>query len=101
MNTYQTYSKGPKAGQPKTLTDRVVRFLTEGLKMPEQSYNRSGKYRQFLGLKSNYWVGKSGAVRAGTSPSNSISMTAQVHVNMVSWERKNRWEKTFEKEQLK
>ncbi len=90
MNTYQTYSKGPKAGQPKTLTDRVVRFLTEGLKMPEQSYNRSRKYRQFLGLKSNYWVGKSGAVRTGKSPSNSISLTAQVHANMKLWERKEK-----------
>ncbi|KKN67722.1 hypothetical protein LCGC14_0458700 [marine sediment metagenome] len=98
MNTYQTYSKGPKAGQPKTLTDRVVRFLVEGLKKKELPYDRSNKHRRFEGSRSelhqtfpsSYWVGKAGAVRAGRSPSNSVSLTAHVHANMRMWERKER-----------
>lgn len=94
MNTYQAYSKGPKAGQPKTLTDRVVRFLVEGLNRNEMEYTKSGKFRKFAGSHSYvgnisfYWVGKAGAVRAGKSPSNSISITSQVHANMKMWERK-------------
>ena len=96
MNKYNTYTKGPKAGQPKTLTDRVVRFLVEGLKKKELYYDRSDKYRKFEGSRSelhqafpsSYWVGKAGAVRAGRSISNSASLTSQVHANMKMWERK-------------
>jgi len=97
MNTYQTYSKGPKAGQPKTLTDRVVRFLVEGLK--RQEHPSKNKYRKFTGSIpiSFYWIGKAGAVRAGKNPTNSVSLTSQVHANMRQWERKQRWERTFEK----
>lgn len=91
MNTYNTYTKGPKAGQPKTLTDRVVRFLVEGLnKMELPSKN---KYRKFEGSTfstgSFYWVGKNGAIRAGKNVSNSISLTSQVHANMKMWERRS------------
>ncbi len=92
MNKYNTYTKGPKAGQPKTLTDRVIRFLTEGLKRFEVPYVRNNKYGGFESTigSSSYWVGKSGAVRAGTSPSNSISLSAQVKANMELWKRKER-----------
>jgi len=87
MKAYQTYIKGPRKGQPKTLTDRVIRHLTEGLKKRElPSKNR---YRKFTGsaINSFYWVGKNGAVRAGKNPSNSISLTDKVHANMALWER--------------
>ena len=88
MNTYQTYTKGPKKGQPKTLTDRVIRHLTEGLKKTELS--SKNRYRKFTGSSTNsfYWVGKNGSVRAGKSPSNSISLTDKVRANMELWERK-------------
>ena len=88
MNAYQTYTKGPRKGSPKTLTDRVIRHLTEALKKTELPSNN--RYRKFTGSKPNsfYWVGKKGAVRAGTSPSNSASLTDKVHANMQLWERK-------------
>lgn len=88
MNEYQTFTKGPKAGQPKTLTDRVVRFLVEGMgKMELPSKNR---YRKFTtsSPESFYWVGNAGAVRAGRCASDSVSLTAQVHANMKLWEKK-------------
>ena len=87
--TYKTYTKGPKKGQPKTLTDRVIRHLTEGLKKTElPSKNR---YRKFTGSgpDSFYWVGKNGAVRAGKNASGSVSLTDKVHANMRLWERAN------------
>lgn len=87
MNTYQTFQSGPKKGQPKTLTDRVVRFLVEALKFQETK-SRS-RYRQFVKGDRKYFVGKAGAVRAGKSASDSVSLTDQVHANMKMWEGKN------------
>ena len=84
--TYQTFQAGPRKGQPKTLADRVVRFLVEGLRMQEAP-SRS-KYRQFTKNGGNYFVGKAGAVRAGRSASDSVSLTDQVHANMKLWEGK-------------
>lgn len=88
---YQTFQKGPKAELPKTLTDRVVRFLIEGLKREElPSKNR---YRKFKGKNidsSFYWVGKNGAVRAGRTVSDSVSITDAIHANMKLWERKEK-----------
>lgn len=92
MNEYQIFKSGPRKGQPKTLTDRVVRFLVEGLKYREVS-SRS-KYRQFAKFDPetnsarNYFVGKAGAVRSGKSASDSISITDRVHANMKLWETK-------------
>ena len=92
MNTYNTYAKGPKAGQPKTLTDRVVRFLVEGLnrkELPSKNKYRKFEPTTYYGiLKSWFWVGKNGAVRAGKNISNSVSLTSHIHVNMRLWERK-------------
>lgn len=88
MNTYNTYSKGPRVGQPKTLTDRVVRFLIEGLSKTEMpSKNR---YRKFSSSRPEtfYWVGNVGAIRVGKNISNSFSLTAKVHANMKIWESK-------------
>jgi len=87
--TYQTYTKGPKKGQPKTLTDRVIRHLTEGLKKTELPSKK--RYRKFTGSgpDSFYWVGNNGAMRAGKNVSESVSLTHQVHANMRLWEKAN------------
>ena len=88
MNTYQTFKSGPKKGQPKTLTDRVVRYLVEGRGMTEMT-SRS-KFRWFVhpGSDSNYFVGGAGAVRSGKTSSNSVSLTDMVHRMMKVWEKK-------------
>ena len=87
---YNTFQRGTKKGQPRTLTDRVIRFLTEGLGRVE--YVRySGKFRKFQSFKpdSFLWVGTAGAVRAGKSTSSSISLTEQYHKYMGRWEKEN------------
>jgi hypothetical protein len=86
MNEYQIFKAGPKKGQPKTLTDRVVRYLVEGVQCQEAP-SRS-KYRQFERGERSYFVGKNGAVRAGKNASNSISVTDQAHAHMKIWEAK-------------
>lgn len=88
MNEYQTFQSGPRAGQPKTLTDRVVRFLVEGLR--RQELPSKNKYRKFTGSKpdSFWWVGKNGAVRSGKSGSDSYSITDRFRVYMEAWERR-------------
>jgi len=72
----------------KTLQDRVVHFLTEALHYHEVPSN-SRKYRKFeKGGKSSYFfVGRNGAVRAGKSISNSISLTSFAHRQMEAWEK--------------
>jgi len=67
--------------------DRVIRFLTEGLHCIETPC-RSGKYRQFNKGDRHYFAGKAGAVRAGNSASNSVSITTGVWNNMKLWEKK-------------
>jgi len=89
MNNYNVFSSGPRKGEPKTLTDRIVRFLTEGLHCVE--IRSKSKYRQFsrsIDPLSYYFIGKAGAVRAGKNASNSISLTNHVKANMHLWERK-------------
>ena len=83
---YETFQAGPRKGQPKTLTDRVIRFLTEGLKFAERP--SKSKYRLFVKGEHQYHIGKAGAVRAGKTISNSVSLTGRVHANMKLWERK-------------
>ena len=90
MNEYNVYASGPRKGKPKTLTDRVVRFLVEKLKATEiPSKNR---YRKFSKHSSDeesfYWVGKNGAVRSGKSISGSASLTKYMHSLMKGWEVK-------------
>ncbi len=90
MNKYQVFKAGPKKGQPKTLTDRVVRYLVEGCKMQEV-FSKS-RYRQFTkfdlqtNTARNYFVGKAGAIRSGRTASNSISITDTIYRNMEMWE---------------
>ena len=89
MNTYNTFHHGPRKGQPKTLTDRVIRYLIEGREL--QEVNSKSKYRQFIDPKNlvKYFAGKAGAVRTGQSASNSQSITDIIHKNMEAWEIKN------------
>ena len=72
-----------------TKTDRIVRFLTEGLKKTELPTN-TRKYRKFTGRNDQlfYFVGKAGAVRSGRIASDSISITDLICKNMVMWEKK-------------
>lgn len=86
---WNAYTKGPKAGQPKTATDRVVRYLIEGLKTNE-SLSKSKKYRTFEkpGQQGTfYFVGTAGAVRVGESSSTSISITDKMKSIIERWER--------------
>ena len=85
MNEYEVFKSGPRKGQTKTLTDRVVRYLVEGRKAKE--VQQGSKYRCFIqdGL-SPWWVGKAGAVRAGRISSDTVSITDTVHAHMRAWE---------------
>ncbi len=87
MNEYQVFKSGPKKGQPKTLTDRVVRYLVERRCMREVT--SKSRFRQFINNTGdqNYFVGSSGAIRAGRTASDSVSLTDQVHRLMKIWER--------------
>ena len=88
MNQYQIYKAGPKRGQPKTLTDKVIRFLIEGIDMVEIQ-SKSSKYRTFINpTKQNYFyfVGKAGAIREGRTISNSRSLTDIIHAKIKPWE---------------
>jgi hypothetical protein len=87
MNKYQVFKAGPKKGQPKTLTDRVVRYLVEGRRMQEMP--SKSRFRQFIPTGNNpayYFVGKAGAIRSGRTASNSVSITDIIYDRMKSWE---------------
>jgi hypothetical protein len=88
MSSYEVFKSGPRKGQPKTLTDRVVRYLVEGRGWIERG--QRGKYRWFTRpIGRNYFVGKAGAVRAGVAVSDSVSLTDVVHERMRQWEIKS------------
>ena len=72
-----------------TKTDRIVKFLTEGLKKTEIPTN-TRKYRKFTGRNENhfYFVDKAGGVRSGRIASDSISITDLICKNMAMWEKK-------------
>ena len=84
MNEYQVFKSGPKKGQPKTLTDRVVRYLVEGWKAQEMP--SKSRYRKFIKDDRCYFVGSNGAVRAGNTASSSVSITDIVHIRLRIWE---------------
>ena len=97
MNEYNVYASGPRKGKPKTLTDRVVRFLVEKLKATEiPSKNRYRKFTKYpleienygkYGVEGFYWVGKNAAVRAGKNISDSVSLTSYMRCKMKIWEK--------------
>lgn len=92
-NEYKTFASGPRKGEPKTLTDRVVRYLTEARNMREIPLK--SRYRKFVHTRScdkaqsPYFVGSNGAVRTGKNSSSSISITKAIHVKMRYWEKAN------------
>ena len=87
---YNVYKSGPRKGQPKTLTDSVVRYLEERLGMKEVDC-RSGKYRQFVASDNKYnpsfFVGTKGAVRNGVCASKSFSISHLIHPALKNWEK--------------
>jgi hypothetical protein len=87
---YEIFKSGPRKGQPKTLTDRVIRFIEEGLKRKKVFDSRS-KSLQFDGLVpgSIWFIGKAGSVRTGKTKSNSFSITDKIHKMMKVWEEQN------------
>lgn len=93
LNEWDTWKRGPKAGQPRTLTDRVIRWMVTARGAKEQ-ISRSFKYRTFIvtdnpTVEKRYFIGSNGAVRTGKSISSSISITDQMIVYMKDWERRN------------
>ena len=72
-----------------TKTERIIKFLTGGLKKTEIPTN-TRKYRKFTGRNENhfYFVGKAGSVRSGRIHSDSISITELIGKNMALWEKK-------------
>jgi len=87
MNEYQTYIKGPKKGRPKTFTDRVIRFATEGMncmEVPSKSRYRKFEIPDRPGRF--YFIGKNGAVRVGWTASNSILCISVFQTWMEHWE---------------
>ena len=85
---YEVFKSGPRKNQPKTLTDRVIRFIEEGLQRPKLFDVRS-KSLKFEGLipGSIWFIGKNGSCRTGKSKSNSISITDRIHKQMEIWEK--------------
>ena len=89
LNEWDTWKRGPKAGQPRSFTDRVIRWLVEYHKAQEvQSY--SLKYRTFK-IESKpgqfYFVGHAGAVRVGKNSSSSISLTDSTTTLVNAYDR--------------
>jgi hypothetical protein len=86
---YEIFKSGPRKGQPKTLKDRVIRYIEDGLGAKEiQTTSTNMKYRKFMrkDLDDLFLVGVNGAVRIGTNISNSIAMTDMYHKRMRLWE---------------
>jgi hypothetical protein len=83
---YKVWSRGEKKGQPKTLTDRIVRFLVEGLLFEEVPSKT--RYRKFVKADRVYFVGKAGSVREGRTVSNSISITTYIAKLVTMWEER-------------
>ena len=72
-----------------TLTNRIIRFLTEGLRMKELP-SGSKHYRKFEGkhIGSFYWVfSHTSPIWAGKTLTTSINLTGKVHANMKLWEQ--------------
>lgn len=75
----------------QTISERVIKFLTEYYHAKEVN-SKSTKYRCFKTPKEAthfYWVGRHGAVRAGQTISNSVSLTDVIRGRMKVWERQN------------
>lgn len=91
--SYNTFHHGPRQGQCKTLTDRVIRYLLEALRAKE--INSRSKYRHFVvDGKRNYFVGSAGALRTGKNASSSISITDHAHRVITKWEKDQGYDKS-------
>jgi hypothetical protein len=73
----------------QTIAERVIQYLTTARKAKEVG-SKSTKYRCFKtpgAAGSTYWVSRNGAIRAGTTVSESVSLTDMIHRKMKVWER--------------
>jgi len=86
MPAYETFKTGPRKGQPRTLQDRVIRYLTEGLGMVK-TVGRSARLTFKDKYGQLYFLGSSGAVRTGRTVSTSRSVTDLYHAEMKLWEQ--------------
>ena len=61
--------------------EKIIKWLEEERGCIELK-SKSGKYRQFKRLDSTdfYFVGKNGALRAGKSASNSVSLSDMINI---------------------
>ena len=90
LNEYNVFIAGPRKGEPRTLVDRITRFLVAGLGTIEVQPEPEGKYRRFRSPVAEtpyyYYVGKAGAVKAGETASKSTSITKFIRKVMTEWE---------------
>jgi len=84
---WKEYQRGPRAGQPRTQQDRVIRYLVAGLGYKELP-SPVRRYRKFVKGTYTKWVGKKGGVRAGKTFSNSVSITDSIRISIRMWEHK-------------
>ncbi len=84
---YNVYLSGPRKGQCKTLTDRIVRYIVVGLNGKE--IESRTKKRTFEINGKLYFIGTSGSVRTGKNVSNSVDIAGLFKQNMTKWEKEN------------
>jgi len=84
---YNTFQRGPRKGQPKTMQDRMSRFLEMNYSAKEMT-RTSAKYKKYVVGKDIFYVGKNGSVRVGKNVSSSLSITGKMKREMEKWESK-------------
>jgi len=85
--SYNVFQKGPRKGQPKTIQDKMSRFLEMNYSAIEEQ-RTSVKYKKYLVGDNILYVGKNGAVRVGKSISSSLSITGKMKRNLEIWEQR-------------
>jgi len=86
---YNVFLSGPRKGQCKTIQDRIIRYLVNGLDCIE--IESKTKRRAFCkkGQSINkYYVGKNGAVRCGKNHTTSVDVASIIKRKMEIWEMK-------------
>ncbi len=58
----------------QTKADKIIEYLKQAHGAVEVA-SPSKKYRKFTTSQSTYWVGRNGALRAGDTVSDSVSLT--------------------------
>ena len=84
---YNVFKRGKRKGEPKTLRDRVIRYLEDYLECKQED-TKSKRYLKYSDDVRNFWVGRTGSVRIGKAATWSISITDKFHKDMENWEKK-------------